>query len=61
VAGAMSKLSAEFAEQNISIEGITQKEPAKGQDTVSVIFITQKAREGLVDNAIKKLEAITVK
>lgn len=60
VAGVMSKLSAEFAKQDISIEGITQKEPAKGQNTVSVIFITQKTTEGAVDKAIEQLEALEI-
>jgi homoserine dehydrogenase len=58
VAGVMSKLSAKFADQNISIEAITQKEPAAGQDFVSVIFITQRTREGLIDEAIKSIEAM---
>ncbi len=60
VAGAMSKLSAEFAKQDISIEGITQKEPAKGQSTVPVIFITQRTVEGAVDQAVKQLEALDI-
>ncbi len=58
VAGVMSKLSAEFAEQDISIEGITQKEPEKGQNTVSVIFITQKTVEGALDRAVSKVESL---
>lgn len=58
VAGVMSKLSAKFADQNISIEAITQKEPAAGQDFVSVIFITQRTREGLIDEAIMSIEAM---
>ncbi len=58
VAGVMSKLSAKFADQNISIEAITQKEPNLGQDFVSVIFITQRTREGLVDQAIKSIESM---
>ncbi len=60
VPGAMSKLSAEFASQNISIEGITQKEPSKDQQTVPVIFITQVTIEGAVDNAIAKLESFDI-
>ena len=60
VPGVMSSLSSIFAEQNISLEGITQKEPAKGQDSVSVIFITQRTLEGLVDQAISSLEKLNV-
>lgn len=60
IAGVMSKLSAEFAEQDISIEAITQKEPTKGQDTVSVIFITQKTREATINRAITQLEGLDI-
>lgn len=58
VAGVMSKLSAQFADQDISLEGITQKEPKSGEDFVSVIFITQMTQEGLVDQAIASIEAM---
>lgn len=58
VAGVMSKLSAEFAEQNISIEGITQKEPQDGESFVSVIFITQVTTEGRVNRAIDNIQAM---
>ncbi|MBL4674576.1 MAG: homoserine dehydrogenase [Arenicella sp.] len=58
VAGVMSKLSAKFADRNISIESITQKEPSLGQDFVSVIFVTQRTREGLVDQAIESIESM---
>lgn len=59
VAGVMSKLSAKFADQNISIEAITQKEPSLGQNFVSVIFITQRTVEGLVDQAIESIESMS--
>jgi len=58
VAGVMSKLSAEFATQDISIEAITQKEPKQGQDFVSVIFITQRTVEGQVDRAIDSIQSM---
>jgi homoserine dehydrogenase len=58
VAGVMSKLSTQFAEQDISIEAITQKEPQLGQDYVSVIFITQRTNEGKVDRAIETIESM---
>jgi len=56
VAGVMSKLSTIFAELEISIEGITQKEPQKGQSSVNVIFITQRTRENLVNSAIEQIQ-----
>lgn len=59
VAGVMSKLSAQFAEQDISLEAITQKEPQEGQDLVSVIFITQRTIEGRVNQAIENIESMS--
>ena len=58
VPGVMSKLSTVFAELNISIEAITQKEPAKYESRVSVIFITQRTRESQLNNAIEQIEAM---
>ncbi|RBP51364.1 homoserine dehydrogenase [Arenicella xantha] len=58
VAGVMSQLSAQFADQNISIEAITQKEPKVDEDFVSVIFITQRTTEGRVNRAIKQIESM---
>lgn len=58
VAGVMSKLSSVFAEHSISLEAITQKEPAKGDTAVSVIFITQRTVENNITEAIAKLETM---
>lgn len=55
VVGVMTKLSAVFAKHDVSIEGITQKEPQKGQESVSVIFITQKTLESQIDRVIEEL------
>jgi len=58
IAGVMSKLSTVFANLEISIEAIIQKEPEKGVDHVSVIFITQETLESRIDQAIKNIEAM---
>jgi homoserine dehydrogenase len=58
VAGVMSKLSTVFADLNISLEAITQKEPQKDQQSVSVILITQRTVEGYINQAITKIEAM---
>ena len=58
VPGVMSKLSTVFAELNISIEAITQKEPARGERSVSVIFITQRIVEAEINTAISKIQAM---
>lgn len=56
-AGVMSQIAAEFARQDISIEAITQKEPVKGESSVSVIFITQCTVEGKVNAVITALQS----
>ena len=58
VPGVMSKLSTIFAELNVSIEGITQKEPRKGEQTVSVIFLTQRTQEAQIETAIEQIQAM---
>jgi homoserine dehydrogenase len=58
VAGVMTRLSAQFADQDISIEAITQKEPKNHEDFVSVIFITQRTQEARIDRAISNIEAL---
>jgi len=59
VAGVMSKLSTQFADHDISIEAITQKEPKANEEFVSVIFITQRTVEGRVDATIENIEAMS--
>ncbi len=56
IPGVMSKLSTVFAAKEISIEGITQKEPAKGAEHVSVIFITQRTKESQINDALKEIQ-----
>ncbi|MCL4138506.1 UNVERIFIED_CONTAM: hypothetical protein GTU68_009460 [Idotea baltica] len=51
-AGVMSKLSTVFAELDVSIEAIIQKEPKKNAEYVSVIFITQETLEARINLAI---------
>ena len=54
--GVMSELTTIFADLGISIEAITQKEPAREQAQVSVIFITQRVRESLINQAVNQVE-----
>ena len=58
VAGVMSKLSTVFADLDVSLEAITQKEPQKGETHVSVIFITQRTVESRIISAIEQIEAM---
>ena len=57
-AGVMSSLASIFATRGISLEGITQKEPARGEKAVSVIFITQRTNEGEINSAIAEIESM---
>lgn len=56
VAGVMSKLATVFADLDISLEGITQKEPQRNQQSVSVILITQRTKERRINEAIDKIQ-----
>ncbi len=56
VPGVMSELTTIFADLGVSIVAITQKEPARGQHHVSVIFITQRTNEALISKAINQIE-----
>lgn len=58
VPGVMSKLATVFADLNISLEAITQKEPAKGEPRVAVILITQRSLEAQINSAIKRIQAM---
>jgi len=58
VAGVMSKLSSVFAGLDVSIEAIIQKEPMKGSNHVSVIFITQETLEAKINQAIDEIQEI---
>ena len=54
--GVMSDLSGIFADLNISIEAINQKEPAQGAETASVIMLTQRTQEKSIMQAIASIE-----
>lgn len=56
VSGVMSKLTTIFADLGVSIEAITQKEPKPNENHVSVIFITQRTSESLINQAINHVE-----
>lgn len=58
VPGVMSKLSTVFANLGVSIEAITQKEPAMEEQNVSVIFITQRTQEKLINQAIAEFNTM---
>jgi len=59
--GVMADIMGIFGEQDISIEAILQKEPENPEakdNTVPVILLTRTVREGLVNDAIKRISAL---
>lgn len=59
-AGVLAKLTSILGDRNISIEAFIQKEPAKDSDEVTLIMLTQKVREGDMNQAISEIEALDV-
>ncbi|MBX2847182.1 MAG: homoserine dehydrogenase [Acidiferrobacterales bacterium] len=57
-AGVLSKLSKVFADLDVSIEAIIQKEPKKDAEYVSVIFITQETLEARITLAIDTIKSM---
>lgn len=55
--GVLADITRILADQGISIDAMLQKEPSNGE--TDVIILTHVAREGLVDAAIAKIEALT--
>ncbi|MCP4466258.1 MAG: homoserine dehydrogenase [Halieaceae bacterium] len=56
--GVMSRVTSLFSEQGISIEALIQKAPLEGQTLVSVIVVTNQARQGSVEEAVRAIEGL---
>ena len=56
--GVMAEVTAILGGLQISIEAILQQEPAAGEDSVPVILLTHRIREGQMDEAIRRIEAL---
>jgi len=54
--GVLAEVSDVFAKHNISIEAVTQKEPAQGEDNVHLVLLTQIVKESNMNAAIKEVE-----
>jgi len=57
--GVMAQIAGILGDQGISIEAIQQKEPQEGDTHVPLIMLTHRVREGLMDAAIARIEALT--
>ena len=56
--GVLAKVTRIFADFDISIEAILQKEPATESDPVPVILLTQRVCERDIDHAISEIEGL---
>jgi homoserine dehydrogenase len=56
--GVMADVTRILGAAGISIEAIRQQEPAEGEDTVPIIFLTQRVVESSMDEAIRGIEAL---
>jgi len=56
--GVMADLTGILGELGISIEAMIQKEPLDGSPTVPVILLTRRVTEGLMDQALRRIEAL---
>ncbi len=56
--GVVAAVAGILSEAGISIEAMQQKEPAEGETEVPVVMLTHRVREGLMDQAIARIEAL---
>ncbi|MDH5612103.1 MAG: homoserine dehydrogenase [Gammaproteobacteria bacterium] len=57
--GVLAEVSEVFAEHNISLEAVLQKEPAEGVNLVNLVLLTQQVQEKNMNVAIKEIEALS--
>ncbi len=57
--GVMAQVTQIFAEKNISIEAIIQKEPTDEQKIVQIILLTEECREKLLDECIQEIQSLS--
>jgi homoserine dehydrogenase len=56
--GVMARIASILGEQGISIEAIQQKEPGEGDTHVPLVMLTHRVREGQMNQAITRIEAL---
>jgi len=56
--GVMAAIASEFGRAEVSIESLIQK--GRGQDPVSVVFVTHRARERDMQDALRQIRALDV-
>ncbi len=58
--GVLAAITKILGDGHISIEAFIQKEPASDAKTTNIILLTQRVREGDMNSAIQKIEALDV-
>jgi homoserine dehydrogenase len=56
--GVVAAVAGILSEAGISIEAMQQKEPAEGETEVPLVMLTHRVREGRMDEAIARIEAL---
>jgi len=56
--GVLADVARILGDRGISIEALVQKEPPPGVDQVPLIMLTHRVREGRMDEAIERIEAL---
>jgi len=56
--GVVAAISGILGDSGISIEAMQQKEPAEGETEVPLVMLTHRVREGQMNEAIAKIEAL---
>jgi len=56
--GVLAEVSEIFANHDISLEAVLQKEPAEGVDKVHLVLLTQKVKESNLNGAIAEVESL---
>jgi homoserine dehydrogenase len=54
----MARVAGILGEAGISIEAIQQKEPGEGETHVPLVMLTHRVREGQMNQAIGRIEAL---
>ena len=57
--GVLADITRILADRNISIDAMIQKEPPEGEDQTDIILLTHKSIERDVDDAIRRIEALS--
>lgn len=56
--GVLAGITQILSDAGISVEAVIQKEPKQGEDSVPLILLTARAREGLLLDAVADIEAL---